>query len=225
MSNAIKKITNQFIKQHSISVVNYSTLKDVAKRIGYTIIEFNNIFNDKDVETVIQNLRLSEAVSQSRGFTYVSKDYRLIFINEDLSDDEKTLVLSHELGHIVCEHFTTTPIIGKDVKEEYEANEFSHYLLNQNSLRNLKLTITKHKKKVAVVALSFVAILVTIVTVITINQEQSYYDNCYITSTGNKYHKKDCIFVKDKTTVKRLTKEEYDAGKYEACDMCLPDKE
>lgn len=225
MSKAIKKAVNQFIKQHHITTINYSTLKEVVKTIGFTIIGFNNIFNDKDVETVIQNLRLSEAVSQSRGFTYVSKDYRLIFINEDLSDDEKTLVLSHELGHIVCEHFTTTPIIGKDVKEEYEANEFSHYLLNQNSLRNLKLTITKHKKKVAVVALSFVAILVTIVTVITINQEQSYYDNCYITSTGNKYHKKDCIFVKDKTTVKRLTKEEYDAGKYEACDMCLPDKE
>ncbi len=222
MSNAIKKITNQFIKQHSISVVNYSTLKDVAKRIGYTIIEFNNIFNDKDVETVIQNLRLSEAVSQSRGFTYVSKDYRLIFINEDLSDDEKTLVLSHELGHIVCEHFTTTPIIGKDVKEEYEANEFSHYLLNQNASCNLKLTITKHKKTVVLVASSIVAILVIIVAGIAINKERSYYGDFYITNTGDKYHQAECIHVKNNNNIERLTKEQFESGEYESCGTCLP---
>ena len=222
MSNAIKKITNQFIKQHSISVVNYSTLKDVVKRIGYTIIEFNNIFNDKDVETVIQNLRLSEAVSQSRGFTYVSKDYRLIFINEDLSDDEKTLVLSHELGHIVCEHFTTIPIIGKDVKEEYEANEFSHYLLNQNAFYNLKLTITKHKKAVVIVASSIVAILVIIVAGIAINKEQSYYGDFYITTTGDKYHQPECIHVKNNNNIDRLTKEQFESGEYEPCGTCLP---
>ena len=222
MSNAIKKITNQFIKQHSISVVNYSTLKDVVKRIGYTIIEFNNIFNDKDVETVIQNLRLSEAVSQSRGFTYVSKDYRLIFINEDLSDAEKTLVLSHELGHIVCEHFTTIPIIGKDVKEEYEANEFSHYLLNQNAFCNLKLTITKHKKAVVLVASSIVAILVIIVAGIAINKEQSYYGDFYITTTGDKYHQPECIHVKNNNNIERLTKEQFESGEYEPCGTCLP---
>lgn len=225
MSKAIKKTVNQFIKQYHINTVNYSTLKEVVKNIGFTIIEFNNIFNDKDVETVIQNLELCDTVLRSRGFTYADNNYRLLFINEDLSDDEKLYVISHELGHIVCEHYSASPIIGRDIKEEHEANEFSHYLLKQNSLRNLKLTITKHKKIVATVAISLVAILVIIVTVIAINQEQLYYGNCYITSTGNKYHKKDCIFVKDKTTVKRLTKEEYDVGKYEACDMCLPDKE
>ena len=222
MSKVIKKITNQFIKQHSILVVNYFTLKDVSKRIGYTIIEFNSIFNDKDVETVIQNLGLSEAVSQSRGFTYVNKDYRLIFINEDLNDDEKTLVLSHELGHIVCEHFKTIPIIGKDVKEEYEANEFSHYLLNKNAFCNLSLTITKHKKAVALVATSLVAILVVIVCGIAGSKEQSYYGDFYITTTGNKYHQPECIHVNNKNNIERLTKEQFESGEYKPCGTCLP---
>lgn len=222
MSKAIKKTVNTFIKQHHITTVNYSTLKEVVKNIGFTLIEFNNHFNDKDVEMVIQNLRLSEAVSQSRGFTYVSKDYRLIFINEDLSDAEKTLVLSHELGHIVCEHFTTTPIIGKDVKEEYEANEFSHYLLNQNAFYNLKLTITKHKKAVVIVASSIVAILVIIVAGIAINKEQSYYGDFYITTTGDKYHQPKCIHVKNNNNIERLTKEQFESGEYEPCGTCLP---
>ncbi len=222
MSKAIKKITNQFKKQHSISVVNYSTLKDVAKRIGYIIIEFNNIFNDKDVETVIQNLRLSEAVSQSRGFTYVSKDYRLIFINEDLSKDEKNLVLSHELGHIVCEHFTTIPIIGKDVKEEYEANEFSHYLLKNNLLRNLKITILEHKRMAIVLTSVLFVILGLVVAGLVINNEKSYYGDFYITTTGDKYHQAKCLHVKNNNNVERLTKEQFESGEYEPCGTCLP---
>ena len=39
---------------------------------------------------------------------------------------------------------------------------------------------------------------------------------------GNKYHEKDCIFVKDKTNVHRMTEEEFESGEYEPCRICLP---
>ena len=138
MNKNIKKLTKNFIKKHKLIFIDYSVLKNTAINMGYTVIEFNSIFNEKDVETVIQNLDLCENALKSRGFTYVSTEYRLIFINEDLNDEEKLLVLSHELGHIVCEHFSAAPIIGNDVKEEYEANEFSHYLLKQDVFRKIK---------------------------------------------------------------------------------------
>ena len=96
----------------------------MVKNIGFTVIEFNNIFNEKDIETVIQNLGLSETVLQSRGFTFTDKNYRLVFINEDLNDEEKLYVISHELGHIVCGHYTTTPIIGRDVRENMKQMSF-----------------------------------------------------------------------------------------------------
>ena len=146
MSNNIKEKATTFLRQYKLTTVNYSTLKKVANDIGYTIIEFDNIVNDKDVDTVIKNLDLGEAILKSRGFTYVSKDYRLIFINEGLNDEEKLLVLSHEMGHIACEHFSTAPIIGKDVKEEHEANEFSHYLLKESLFRKIKRTVSIHRK-------------------------------------------------------------------------------
>lgn len=222
MSKAIKKTVNQFIKQHHIMTVHYSALKEVIKNIGFTIIEFNNIFNDKDVETVIQNLGLSETVLRSRGFTYADNNYRLVFINEDLNDDEKLYVLSHELGHIVCEHFTAGPMIGRDVKEEHEANEFSHYLLKQNSLRNLRFALVKRKKIVTICASLLFVILALVIAGRIINKETSYYGDFYITTTGRKYHQAECIHVKNNNNIERLTKEQFESGEYGPCGTCLP---
>ena len=49
-----------------------------------------------------------------------------------------------------------------------------------------------------------------------------YKDNLYVTSTGECYHKKECIFIKNKTNTRKLAKEEFEKGTYSPCDMCLP---
>lgn len=54
------------------------------------------------------------------------------------------------------------------------------------------------------------------------NELKHYYGELYITSTGNKYHEKDCIFVKHKDNVERLKIEQFENGEYEPCDICLP---
>ena len=223
MNNNIRKLAKTFIKKYKLTFIDYSVLKNIASNMGYTIIEFNSIFNEKDVETVIQNLDLSENALKSRGFTYVSAEYRLIFVNEDLNDEEKLLVLSHEIGHIVCDHFSTVPIIGIDVKDEYEANEFAHYLLEERLSRRIRYIVNKNKKVTTIIMIVFLSLIAT-TAVIVAHKEKSYYGEFYITSAGNKYHKKECIFTKDKTTVKRLNKKEFEEGIYEACDICLPDR-
>ena len=222
MSETIKKTVNQFVKKHHITTINYSVLRDIIKTIGFTIIEFNAIFNDKDVETIIQNLNLDEGTLRSRGFTYTDKNYRLVFINEDLNDDEKMYVLSHELGHIVCGHYTTAPIIGRDVKEEHEANEFSHYLLKNNFLRNFKIAISEHKRMAIILTSILFVILGLVVAGLVINKEKSYYGDFYITTTGVKYHQPECIHVKNNKNIERLTKEQFESGEYEPCGTCLP---
>lgn len=224
MNNNTKKLAKIFIKKYKLISIDYSVLKNTAINMGYTVIEFNSIFNEKDVETVIQNLQLGENALKSRGFTYVSAEYRLIFVNEDLNDEEKLLVLSHEIGHIVCEHFSTNPIIGNDVKDEHEANEFSHYLLEKNFHREVQYLVNKNKKSITIITLIIIVTLVETFVGIAIHREKAYYGDYYITSTGNKYHKRECIFTKDKTTVRRLNKTEFEEGNYEACDICLPDK-
>ena len=212
-----------FIKNNKMETLSYETLKKSANNIGYTIIEFNSIINDGNAKIIIDNLKLGDIILQSRGFTYADKNHRLIFINEELAEREKLMVLAHELGHIECEHFTTNPIIGNDVKEEYEANEFAHYLLNQNLIQKIKNMFYVRKKLMISLCVVLLLCAVAFCIVSVIKKEQSYYGNYYITSTGNKYHEKDCIFVKEKTSARRITKEEFYSGKYESCNTCLPE--
>ena len=143
-------------------------------------------------------------------------------MHEDLSEEEKLMVLAHEEGHIYCEHMNTSPIIGRDVQDEYEANEFAHYLLNPSTSAKAKNSLRQHRKAacISVVVLVLLASLVT--GLCYTNKEKTYYGEYYITATGNKYHEKDCIFVKDKTNVHRMTVEEYESGDYEPCKVCLP---
>lgn len=221
MNNNIKKLVKTFIKKYKLTSVDYIALKKATTDMGYTVIEFNSIFNEDDVETVIRNLKLGENILKSRGFTYVSSEYRLVFVNEDLNEEEKLLVLSHELGHIVCEHFSFVPIIGNDVKEEHEANEFTHYLLEQNGVKNV---IAVHSKTVITAGIILCLIVGSLVTYLIIQNKKLYIDDLYVTATGERYHKKECIFVKNKTDIKKLSKEKFESGIYSPCDMCLPDE-
>ena len=224
MSKDIAKITNTFVKTHSLTNVTYQKLKAAAVDIGYTLIEFNAIFNDADVEAVIKNLRIDESLLRARGFTYADANYRLIFLNEDLTEKEKLIVLAHEIGHVLCNHTSTHPVIGRDVKEEYEANEFAHYLLNPGIWMKCKRFLKRHTKAVVISLIALVVLVVGTAGGLHMKKEASYHGDYYVTPTGAKYHKRECMYIKDKTSVTRLTEEEYATGKYKACDACLPDE-
>lgn len=222
MNNTVKRFAKDFFKKYKLLQINLNGIKDVLSKQGYTIIEYNNIYNSEDIANIIEKLNLSDYVQHSKGFTYTDDNMRIVFLNEDLSEDEKLLVLAHEEGHIFCGHFGKPPIIGKDVHDEYEANEFAHYILNDNYFRMCNAFFKQHKK-ICLFALSIALIAVIgIVGVSLYHQESKYYGEYYVTSTGTKYHEKGCIFVKDKTNVRRLTKEEFESGKYEPCEICLP---
>ena len=221
-SREIKLKARKFIKEFDVHELNYGTLKSAIERQGYTLVEYNHIFNDEDVSRLIEALKLSNNIVRSRGFTYADQNYRIVFVHEDLSDAEKLVVLSHEAGHIYLGHMSSTPIIGRDVQEEHEANEFSHFLMNQGKLDKANLWVRRHKAA-AILTVGILALLVTGGIVLSkIQTEKSYYDEYYITESGNKYHEKDCIFVKDKTNTHRMTIEEFESGEYEPCGICLP---
>lgn len=222
MSINSKKTVKEFLKTYSLKEVNESTLINVLEKQGYTVVFFNSIYNDSDVSNIIQALNLEDYILSNRGFTYANDKYRLVFINEDLSEEERIVLLAHEEGHIYCNHTTTNMIIGNDVLQEYEANEFAHYLLHPTKLTKTKLAI-KRKKKLSI-AILFAVVLVGIGTTVgvVVSNQQSYQGNYYITETGSSYHKKDCMLIKNKNNVKKLTKKDYDSKKYKPCEVCLP---
>ena len=211
----IKSRVKELKKKYKFKNIDYDALKTVAEKEGFTVIEFNSAANDDDVQTVIKNLDLSKQIENSRGFTYADSQNRLVFINEDLTAEEKLMVISHELGHIICNHYKSHQVIGRDVQEEHEANEFSHYLLKTSFF-------DKYKKVIA--ASLCVALLVTITCfcVSMVKKEQNYYGEFYVTSSGNKYHQKECIHIKNNTNTQRLTEEQFEKGEYTPCKTCLP---
>lgn len=158
MHKNIRKKARQFLIKHRLKKVTLSTVKLAAKTEGYTIVEFNNLVNDKDVNILVEALHLKEYVRTAKGFTYADGNYRLIFLHEDLNDSEKLLVLLHEIGHIVLGHLTANSVIGNDVLQEHEANEFSHYVSNRSFAENLKISVAHYGKWYALGGVLLVAL-------------------------------------------------------------------
>lgn len=224
-NNEIEQKVKQFKKEIGSGIVDYEKLCKAVEARGYTIIEFNNIYNDEEVQNLIDALELSEMTMRTRGLTYVDNNYRLVFIHEDLTEQEKLIVLAHEAGHICLEHLKNTSTIGKDVQEEYETNEFVHFLLKQNWFAKCMRGMGQYKKAIVGVSIALVVIIVGVGVVTFLKESQKTYNNYYITTTGDKYHEKECIFIKDKEDVHQMTEEEYESGEYKPCGICLPEDE
>lgn len=221
-NNEAKRLVRRFRSEYKIKEISAATLEEVFQKQGFVIIDYNPVLNDPDVDAVIENLGLREMISHSNGFLYLDSRYRLLFVNEKLNSDERLIVLAHEEGHYYCGHAFTSTIIGHNVKEEMEANEFAHYLLQKRFREQLSFAISKHKK-----------LLVTGVVVAGLatgggfaskeyRERNLYESEFYVTMHGEKYHIKNCVTIQGHE-IRRLTKDDVKSGKYEPCSVCQPD--
>lgn len=214
-----KKQCAAYRKKYKLSSVTSEALKTALEEQGYTVIEFNEIDDNENVCILKELLGLAPYMDRSRGFTYRDDKYRLVFLNESLNEEEKQVVLAHEQGHIWNEHLTRNHIFGNDVMQEYEANEFAHYLLRDKTGKNRRV-------KAGCMLAGFLIVVALIFGILFCRkrEEAIYTDHFYIVGSGTKYHQKGCMYIKDRKDVRRLTREEFDSGKYEPCDACLPDQ-
>ena len=247
-----RRQVREFIRKYRLRQVNVRTLKGVLKDQGYTVVEFNGVCDREDVAELITSLGLTElAANVKNGFTYHSDKYRLVFLNEALNDEEKAIVLAHEEGHIWHGHMQSGNRVGDDVICEYEANEFAHYLLAYRNPYRKNVVCTAFACAALVLlagvffryagrndavgadrtqgqrALESDAVKKDVskdegdVSEKNISVSTEEY---YITKTGTKYHVRDCMYIRNKTDVRRMTEEEYESGEYEPCKACLAGK-
>lgn len=216
--NALIQVRS-FCKKYQLKKISSEGLTSALRQQGYTIIEFNGIDDNEDVSSLIDALDLFNMTRVSRCFTYRDDKYRLIFINENLTEEERIIALAHEEGHIFGGHMTEDNVFGEDIIQEFNANEFAHYLLKDQ-------TGKIKRRKISIFVVSFVVfILLCLGSYLNkIYDESVYTKELYITGTGSKYHVRDCMYIKDKTNVYRLTKEEFDLGKYAPCEACKPNE-
>ena len=214
-----KKQATLFRKTFKLNEINSASLCDAIRKQGYTIVEFNGISDDSPVADLIDALHLKDLVSQSRCFTYHDSNNRLVFIHEDLNEEERTIVLAHEEGHIWNRHLNHGNVIGTDVVQEHEANEFAHYLL-------IDRDGSKKRKNTLIASCLFAVALLSILlfSLKSFRDATIYTENLYRVSDGKKYHLRDCNYIKDRKDVYRLTIEEFESGEYEPCSVCRPEQ-
>ena len=209
--------------EYGISKVTLENLIYIIEEQGFEIIEYSQRDRSDSVWTVLNTLNLTAYAESGKAFAYKCGKSKLLFVCEEMTADEKLYALAHEEGHIIFGHLCNGACDGNAVEEEYVANEFAHYLLHPPLLLKFATTVKRNKKKALWVALIALTLAVIIPITVSVIQSRSYYGEYYVTESGTKYHEKECMTIKDRSNVRRLTEKDYYSGDYEPCHVCLPE--
>ena len=219
----IRYKAKNLLLEYGISKVTLENLIYIIEDQGFEIIEYSQRDRSDGVWTVLNTLNLTDYAESGKAFAYKCGKSKLLFVCEEMAADEKLYALAHEEGHIIFGHLCNGACDGNAVEEEYVANEFAHYLLHPPLLLKFATTVKSNKKKALWGALIALALAVIIPITVSVIQSRSYYGEYYVTESGTKYHEKECMTIKDRSNVRRLTEKDYYSGDYEPCHVCLPE--
>lgn len=177
-------------------------------------MEYSRTSNCKEVTTLLTALRLFDYAASQSAFTYQDTNLRIVFILENLSQQEQMVLLSHELGHILCHHLDHASITGPGtgVLQEQEANEFSADLMRYNQR-------CKPRRIALGVGATLAALALVCALLFASSADAS--GTVYLTPSGKCYHKADCIFVEGKDNITALSPQQAEAAGYEPCSWCI----
>lgn len=220
MDKKIHKAANKFIKAVK-SKIDFEHVEEYANSIGYKII----FFNTPDGDTELMRFNKSKDEINDDALTYCGTA-QIIFLNANVSSENKLYLLLHEIGHIVLGHIGDGKLFLRNkTLIDIEADAFVHAVLNPS------------KSKVPLFVLSAILCFSLVMTIAnpgdskvvptdaqvptSITYAQSTpNDVVYVTPSGNKYHLPDCRYTKNKdcTTFTRSDAEK----KYTPCSVCRP---
>ncbi|MBR2877897.1 MAG: hypothetical protein IKB92_02225 [Clostridia bacterium] len=225
------------LKHKYYSLDNYVDLQHIVESCQFTIIEYKKHSNSEPVTELIQRLGIENETQQHDSFIYIKNNLRFVFLHTDSSDEDKCVLLRHELGHISDPNFINGRVGYSDIKKEEFANEFSFYIKNPGIRFKLKLFIIK-KWKLLVSVMALISLLSVLFVTIgshgikpakSVSGDLSAPETSgrayYITSSGKKYHRKHCIIVKYKNNLTELTLHEAINAGYKPCLICYPAEE
>lgn len=216
MNNTPRRMALSVQGQYRLTRPKLDDIVAIITERGYEIIDFEP--ESEALTLLTGELALTPDILSQNAFVYQRGGVRLVFIKISLTSEEKLYVLAHELGHIVLGHTTNG---SSSIAEEYEANEFVHYLLNPSLMLQGRVGIRNHTR--ASIALLIIAVLL-VVGVVVANywiDKTKYAGEYYVTPYGTKYHRRECSVIRDRTNLKKLTVEEFDD--YDPCKLCLPE--
>lgn len=211
--------------------LNYVNAEKIANDLGYSIVFFNTPLGDIELE----RYNLLHRKSTHKAFTH-SKTAKIIFLNSELSPDDRLYLLLHEIGHIVLGHVGDGRLMTRNqVLIEMEADKFAYSIIKGD----------KNKTPLILLISSIVLAIAIIFGVVYTNREDTSSewndydevfedeytvdnetsgteeDTVYLTPSGEKYHRKTCTFIKKASRVKEMTRKRAELG-HDPCSVCNP---
>lgn len=234
INNLPKRIAYKTLFQNRLfTSPDFDELKHIIELNCFTFIEYKKHSNSEYVSELIKKLEIEREIEHNDSFLYVKNSLRFVFLNADVSIEDKCSLLCHELGHILDPHFESHQLNYSKIKKEEFANEFSCYIKNPSIwFRLFMLIIKKWKLLVTIIALLiYISGLLFVLSsriipqtsrVATDGPNSEILDNAYyVTSGGKKYHKKSCVVVKYRNNLTKYTLGAAQDAGYEPCLICL----
>ena len=202
-----------------IGEMNLENIEKYVRSQGWDLEYYGN---DNLLDRYIESLGATECAAHTDAFTYRDHMKVTIFVRYNCSQFKKMSLLLHEIGHIVLGH----NIRNLNEYEEYEADYFA--IECQKAKSNAKpILIT------ALVALTICVIFFTLIqlgntsAIRPANTSDNQVvtdssDSVYITPSGNKFHRNDCVFVENRNDIVQLDRNEAIAMNKEPCQVCKP---
>lgn len=214
--------------------INTSLIKQKINDHGFKVIYYSHLSNKEKIYKLLTTLNLLEYSASVPAFVYCGEEVKIVFIRENLSEQNELRLLCHELGHIIGNQAGLIPLNDSTIEDEFFANEFAHYMLHPNILTKLIVNCKKHKTKVLLlVSILFLLVLfypfyekiyhntpdTSLFSNTTVTENKK--ENFFVTPSGKKYHTKNCIHIKNKSNIIDIN--QYDAEKYgyAPCRDCL----
>ena len=222
------------IKHKQYSLNSYVDLQRIIESKQFIIIEYQKHTNSQLVSELIKGLGLENEVERNDSFLYINNRLKFVFLNADISEEDKCALLRHELGHICDPNFEKSDIQNPRIEREEFANEFSCYAKKPGiGAMICVFLIKKRKLLVGTMALTTCALGLTYMidifnppakpvagyTLSPATSDSTYY----VTSAGEKYHRKHCITIKYKNNLTEITLDNAINDGYEPCLVCNPD--
>lgn len=205
-----------FLKQFHHRPFTVSDLVQALQAQGFSLVTYSRLSNCKEVTTLLSSLRLFDYAAGQSAFTYQDPNLRIVFMLENLSQEEQMILLSHELGHILCRHLDQTVITGPGtgVMQEQEANEFAARLMRYNK--------ACRPRRMALWAAAGLLIL-ALAGVLLFRPSGAAGENetVYLTESGRCFHRESCKFVVGKDNTTALPRQQAEKAGYEPCAWCF----
>ncbi len=231
-NNLPKQKAHKVLLQNKLySLTDFIDLKRIIESNQFTIIEYKKHGNSESVSELIKILRIENEIEQNDSFLYINNNLKFVFINADISEEDKCALLRHELGHIYDPDLKMSSACYSKIRKEEFANEFSFYIKNPGIIFKVKLFImNKWKLLVGIIAcvLGLSLVINTFIlkpsksVTVDISTSKNPESTYYVTSSGKKYHRKHCIIIKYKNNLKQIKLNDAVNEGYKPCMICNP---